>query len=316
MSKFLDMFIEHQKQGNKSINTIINYRSDLKQFENYFVAKGIEIDQIYFKLSRLDIDEYFANVKLTGGRKGEQSAAQTYNRKVTAVKMIYSYLENRDIIEKSKASHLGALKLDKDNFSKESTKYLTREEVVKIKEVAGNLETYVRMKHFQIARNKLMIEILVNSGLRNEEMRELKLDDIDFENKIMYVNIAKGNSERVLALSDRCLQYARDYIMERAIIEPKVDNLFISIRKKALTGKDTSNILNTLMTSAGMNKERIKQITPHKLRHTFGTLSVQAGVDIYRVSNDLGHKSVDTTNKFYVHQSIENIVKNRIDLGI
>lgn len=315
MSKLLDRFITDRKEK-KSSHTITAYSIDIKQFIKYFTEKkNISEDEVFTLVKKFEIDDYFLELRESGGKNNSRCKDTTYNRKIVSIKEIYKFLYDRDLIDSNNAKHLETVTIKKSDMTKEIKKSLTLNEIKELKLAAENLENYKQEPGFQSSRDQLMLHIFLNVGLRNEELRELKLNDLDLKNGIIHVNKAKMGSTRSIALSDEGIRLLKNYLKERNNKKNDCGHLFLSMRNKRITRNESvMSILKKLLSHTSIAEDRVNEITVHKLRHTFATQSVRAGVDPNRVSKQLGHKSLNTTFNFYVHNNtIEDIKDNRIE---
>jgi site-specific recombinase XerD len=150
-------------------------------------------------------------------------------------------------------------------------------------------------------RDKLMIGLMLLLGLRVSEVANLNVPDINFYNDILYVH-GKGNKERVVPISPQIKQDILNYLKYREEKFGDIPNnaLFLSRNKRRISVRRIQMIFDQLVDSLGFNEGKEhepsrKKITCHKLRHTFGTLSAQEGVDILTLKDLLGHTSINTT---------------------
>jgi len=147
----------------------------------------------------------------------------------------------------------------------------------------------------EITRNYVIF--FLNTGLRLGELQRLKWADIDFENKLVRVEIAKSHCFRAIpingVLQDLLIRLKNQktakqiYVFEFSEGNPVTDYYH---RFKKLLGK--------LQIEGNI----------HKLRHTFASRLVQKGASIYEVQHLLGHASVQTT-QIYAHIRVENLQK-------
>ncbi len=171
-------------------------------------------------------------------------------------------------------------------------KILSKED---IKEII-NLNT--NLKH------RLIIKILYSSGLRLQELIDLKRNCIDFDRNLIFVKSGKGNKDRFTLLSQELksdlLKYYSNYNFE-------TDYVFEG-RNKKYSKKSVQKILEYSGKKIG------KRITPHMLRHSFATHLLESGVDIRYIQKLLGHSDIKTT-EIYTHVSNKNLqnIKSPLD---
>jgi integrase/recombinase XerD len=139
-------------------------------------------------------------------------------------------------------------------------------------------------------KHRLVIKLLYSSGLRLQELVDLKRENIDFDRNLINVSLGKGKKDRITLLSD---SLKNDLLKYYSSNDFKTKYLFEG-RKAKYSKKSVQEILNKLGVKA-----RIK-ITPHMLRHSFATHLLEAGIDIRYIQKLLGHSDLKTT-KIYTH---------------
>ena len=137
-------------------------------------------------------------------------------------------------------------------------------------------------------REKAIIDFLYSTGLRLSECASVKLTDINWQNRSVKVHHGKGDKARIVFFDAEAEVSMREYLKSR---EDNTDALFVSRKKphQALTGR----ALEVIVRKVG---ERINiGVYPHRLRHTFATRSLQAGMSIENLQKLLGHSKTETT---------------------
>ena len=143
--------------------------------------------------------------------------------------------------------------------------------------------------HFAL-RNKALIELAYGSGLRRSELVNLDIDDIDRENKTVYVQ-GKGGCTRIVPITEYALTSIREYIATRGVHRGP---LFLSCYKRRLA----VNSVNWILKKAGIH--------PHQLRHACATHMLKNGCSIRVIQELLGHKDLKTT-QIYTHINKEQL---------
>jgi len=163
---------------------------------------------------------------------------------------------------------------------------LSKEEVSKMIESTNNL------------KHKLVIMFLYYAGLRLDEARNLKWQDIDFDREIIHLKTAKGDKERVVFLHKNLIDALRVY-------EAKEEGpVFISQREGKYNKRTIQQIVKCASKKVGIKKN----VTPHTLRHSFATHLLESGADIRYIQQLLGHKDLKTT-QIYTHVANKDIKK-------
>lgn len=169
-------------------------------------------------------------------------------------------------------------------------------------EVKALVDAY-KMTTYLEARNKLIIMVFADTGLRNLELCHLMKSNIG-ETTIKI--IGKGKKERYLAISPALKKYLMkfDRIREQYLKDDfrGNDNLFLSFRGKPLTVEAVERVVKIAGERAGIT--RVIRISPHTIRHTYAQLMLQNGCDVYSLSRLLGHEDISITKRYL--QSLED----------
>ena len=270
--KHLDNYIDYIKSNKRYSNyTVSNYYKDINDFIKYLSNKDylkINDDDVVYYLEYLYKLEYNKN---------------TISRKLSSLRSFYNYLVNNDVISYNYFNNHKNPKKDKL-----LPKYL-RDEDVKI--------MYDKCKN---VRDKLILELLFVTGIRVSELVNIKINDINFNNREIKI-LGKGSKERIVIFSNNCLNNINDYLSSRN----KVSNyLIINKDGNKISTTSIRNILNKIKLISGVRTK----ITPHMLRHTFATDMLNNGADLVSVKKILGHESLDTTS-IYTHVTNEHVKK-------
>ncbi|MBU2496658.1 MAG: tyrosine-type recombinase/integrase [Nanoarchaeota archaeon] len=164
---------------------------------------------------------------------------------------------------------------------------LTKEEVTKLVDSA---------KH---KKSKLIISLLYSSGLRVSEALNMKIQDIDLHEKVGYVRQGKGKKDRIFILSDKLALELEDYLKNKK----REEHLFPGKDGK-MTSRNVQKMIRKTAKRAGINKK----VSPHTLRHSYGTHLLENGVDIRKIQILLGHSQLSTT-QLYTQVSTEELKK-------
>lgn len=179
-----------------------------------------------------------------------------------------------------------------DFFQIKSPKIYPQRVVVLSREEVETFVEGLSVKYRAIA------ECLLSTGARISELLALDRDDI-IDGEIRIIS-AKNKIERTLVMTDRAQHWLNKYLKTRKDDNPA---LFMSNTGDRLACGTVENIFRMYRESRGIEKK----ITPHVFRHTAGSWLYNGTRDIVAAQNYLGHKSIDTTVRFYVNVDEEKL---------
>lgn len=148
-------------------------------------------------------------------------------------------------------------------------------------------------------KSRLLVQLLYSSGMRVSECINLRVEDLDFNEKICLVKQGKGKKDRMTLLSDALLVSLKDYLEKHRISSGLV---FCNKEGKPLTPRNVQKIVSGAAKRAGITKK----VTPHKLRHSFATHLLDSGISIRVIQELLGHSNLQTT-QIYTRVSKEHL---------
>ncbi len=147
-------------------------------------------------------------------------------------------------------------------------------------------------------KHKLVLMFLYYAGLRLNEVRNLRWQDLDFDREIIHVKAAKGEKERVVFLHPKLKELLKIYRIGTEGL------IFLSQRGE----KYNKRTIQQIVKHAAKKSEIKKKVTPHTLRHSFATHLLESGADIRYIQQLLGHKDLKTT-QIYTHVANKDIKK-------
>lgn len=153
-------------------------------------------------------------------------------------------------------------------------------------------------------KSKLIIQFLYATGLRVSELVNLKVQDLNLNEKTGKVVKGKGNKDRMFILPEKLINELQNHIKEHP------QNIFLFSKEKPITTRNIQKIVRATAQRADITKK----VTPHTLRHSYATHLLESGTDIRIIQTLLGHENLNTT-QIYAHVSTEQIkkVKNPLD---
>ncbi len=164
--------------------------------------------------------------------------------------------------------------------------------------------------HFQRTRNHAIVAVFLYAGLRCKELLDLELLDVNLESGTILVRCGKGAKDRYVPMHHKLRYVLKRYLDDRKRLGKKSFYLFTGIRSdKPLNYKDVCRLCRRVSGEAGI------KFTPHQLRHTFASVSIEQGIGIVQVKEILGHSNISST-MIYLKISPKGLKEslNKIDL--
>jgi site-specific recombinase XerD len=152
-------------------------------------------------------------------------------------------------------------------------------------------------------RDKLILSILYDTGMRASEILNLTVQDIDFSSLLVFISNAKGGKQRYVPIGEKTVEILKDYLPLRNMIQKRnIQTLLLSYNGMPI--KSTKTIWD-IVNRHGV-KATGKSVYTHLIRHTTATHLLQNGADIRDICEILGHKTISTTQK-YTHTDITHL---------
>ncbi len=175
--------------------------------------------------------------------------------------------------------------------------HLSKAEYERLLELAATPVLDRAVDRWYAVRNVAIIAVLVDSGIRVSELCAMKRSHVDLEQRVAEVWQGKGNKFRVVALTSRACRALQAHWEKQKTGCAVIEN----INGHPVSYSGIYSLMKRLGDKLGRN------IYPHLLRHTYATISIENGADVTYVSEQLGHKSIETT-MIYVHCDVADRV--------
>lgn len=268
--KLLKKFLATKRVEGRSEKTIERYRYIIARFYHSINCPLDEVDVYALRL-------YLAELEQAG------SNSNTINGVRAVLSSFYGWIHNEGFIDKNPAANLGVVKC-----KKVIRKPYTGAELELIKGACRTL------------RDRALVEFLLATGCRVDEVTNLDIDDVNFITREVTV-LGKGNKERVVFLNDVCVLHLSKYLDSR-----KDDGraLFVGKAGQRLQNGGVRAMLKRIEAETG-----VENVHPHRFRRTLATSLIDKGMSIQDVAAILGHANINTTTT-YIYVNKENVKAN------
>ena len=275
-----DIFLRALQGQNYSPKTLRAYGDDLTQFLEWVQKNRVDWE-MPTRFSRADIEgfmQYLASQRMSG---------VTRVRKLAAIRKFLAFMAEHTILAGNPANTVkGARREEKEPniLYKEQYKAL-------LYEAAHNIRDYA------------IIQTFLQTGIRLSELVNLRVEDVDFEHRILTVRQGKGKKDRQILLVDEAVKALRNYMRYRnteLILDD--ETFFLAKNGTSLNVSTVKYLVAKYVKKAGI----WKKVSVHTLRHTFGAHKADKHMSLATLQELMGHKKKETTLK-YIHLAKTNL---------
>lgn len=193
-----------------------------------------------------------------------------------------------------------ALKFFYDGVLKKNIVYIKSPKVSKkLPVVLTKEEVKTLIRSIKNGTHMLVVSLLYSSGLRVSELVNLKVGDIELDERIGWVRSGKGRKDRMFILPNALIED-----LKRHFSGKKDTDYIFSGYKERMSARNVQKIVSSAAENAGLSKH----VHVHTLRHSFATHLLEAGEGIRKIQELLGHADLSTT-QIYTHVSKEELKK-------
>lgn len=280
ISNFSDYLSKEKKFSN---NTVVAYVRDVDTFKNFcFEYHNLKnISKVPYSIIR----DWIINLS------EKKLSALTINRKISSLSKFYDFLIKIQEIKSSPLQNHKRLKVQKKIIIP-----FSEDEVLKVIDVFSN--------DFEGKRNLLIVDMLYSTGIRREELINIKINDLQLNQNLIKV-LGKRNKERLVPLIINLKKRIENYLKYRKEIKTNFPFLFIT-----KTGKKIGPSLVYRVVKNYFSKVSTKvKTSPHVLRHSFATHMLNNGADINSIKEIMGHSSLAST-QIYTKIKLPKIIND------
>ena len=267
-------FLKYEKKY--SPHTIKSYEDDISDFSSFLERE---------KINRL-VEVTYTEVKFYLRNHQRKLKSTTVSRRISSLRSFYRFLKNEGQIKTNPFSLVKSPKKEKKLPS-----FLYQDELFETFE-------HINIKTPLGVRNKLIFELLYATGIRASELINIKLSDLDLNDKKILI-YGKGSKERYVNYGSVAYNLLEEYLnnTRRELIKEKNHQfLIINHLGDKITTRGVGLIIEKIIKDTALKNK----ISPHSLRHTFATHLLNEGADLLTVKELLGHSSLSST-QIYTH---------------
>lgn len=266
-----------------SAHTILAYENDLKQF-SFYLDEVYELEDLA-KVNDKVVRSWMVHLSDLG------LSARSINRKLSSLKSFYRFSCNNGFCSINPLINIVGPKQEQ-----------RLPEFVDEKEMRNLFSSISFDDSFEGIRDKIMLDLFYQTGMRLSELRGLKVSDVDFSKKVLKV-LGKRNKERLIPLHDSILKSLQSYIDERKNnVQADESALVINNKGTKCNEKFVYRTVNSYLSTVTLTTKK----SPHIIRHTFATHMLNRGADLNTIKEILGHANLAAT-QVYTHNSIDKL---------
>ncbi|RFC54467.1 tyrosine-type recombinase/integrase [Brumimicrobium aurantiacum] len=269
------------KEKRVSSHTCTAYKNDIESFLSF---SAIENNTDLKEVSYQNVRSWIVELINLG------YSNRTVNRKLSSLRTFFKWALGLGFVDLDPMLKIKGPKLEK-----------RLPEFVKEEEIDDSELKQLFPDGFSGFRDRLMIEVLYQTGIRLSELINLKRSDID-QDKIKV--LGKRNKERFIPLTVELFQQISAYLDHEVYKEAGIEYVFITDKGKKLYPKFVYRKVNYYLSLLTNLSKR----SPHILRHTFATHMLNNGAGLETLKEVLGHASLSAT-QVYTHNSFDQISK-------
>lgn len=282
IEKKADFLVYVQVERNLTANTCKSYTSDLHQFFSFWEKYNNDTQQdadIKIVLERFLIHLFH--------KKTQKSSIA---RKISCFTSFERFLKSSGIDIN--------LKLTRPTVEKKLPTYLSLDEITYLLDTVQDKD----LVSARPIRDKAIFETFYATGIRCSELTLIKIEDINFNEKTILIT-GKGRKQRYVLFGEKAKQRIMQYIHEERIYNDRGDTtLFLNHKGTSLTSRSIQKIFTMFSKFLTVRKH----LSPHKIRHSFATHLLNAGLDLRALQELLGHQSLSSTEK-YTHVTTKDL---------
>ena len=297
----IEKFFQDREMQGYSPETIFHERQRIEYFLEFLKARD---EENLGEITLETLNKFQMHIYKNPGKSGKPLALAVQGLILIVVRSFFRWLVRNNHILADPASGLELPRI-KQKFPKG---IMTKKEIEKVL-AAPDVDTTRGL------RDRAIMEVLYSTGMRNKELRELKVYDVNLPEGQIHIRQGKGGKDRIVPMGEIAAKYVELYLHEsrqkilnsqgrNAHINEDPGYLFLSTNKTQLVGLSLRQIIKQYALKVGLKNV----ITPHSFRHTCATHLLKGHANIRHIQILLGHRSLVST-QVYTHLEIGDLKK-------
>ena len=272
MGKEIDNYLQFIRlEKNLSPHTVVAYRCDLEQWEQFLTGGKEALD--VKSVTTGDIRAWMLHLNKQG------DSARTMRRKVQAVRSFYKWLMKQGMASDSPAAAVELARIPK-----------RLPQLVRTSSMDNLLDQEIDETDFVQVRNRLIVMMLYETGMRRAELLDLLDRNVDTASGELKVH-GKRDKDRIIPFGTELAQAIDSYRLLRDELVRGCEHFFVKEDGNPLYPMLVYRIVRRALQEVGVTSKR----SPHVLRHSFATRMINSDKSMKEVADMLGHQKIDNT---------------------
>lgn len=285
--KYLYQFLDHLRSNHYEKNSISCYKQNLLKASKFFLSKNIYDEKCINEKDIVSYMEYLKSLNYTN---------QYCYRNLLSLKRFFKFLEEKNIIFINPA-----LCVEYPKIERTKSKALDVEEIF---EILNKIDTSTNYG----IRLRMIFEVLYSSGIRPKELLNLKINDINFDSKSLFINQGKMKKDRIVPIGETALFWIKKYMNEvrsKCVKDKEKDrNYLLGALNQNGKKLDYASLRNIAYKS--IKRYNLPKFRMYSFRISFATHLLQNGLNILYIKDLLGHSSLISTCA-YLNVKVKNL---------
>jgi integrase/recombinase XerD len=291
INKAMNLYLKHLRATGTPYYTIKGTKYGLKSLSNFLEQEKVnDIENITHDV----LAEYQEDLAFRLTAKGTLLSLATREKLIIIVRNFIRYLHEQDYLLHNPAKNIKPPK----KWRKLPKAIVSPDEMKTLVHTPDNQTN-------QGYRDRIILEILYDTGMRRSELANLKIGDMDLQTGYVCIRNGKGGKDRVVPLSQRVCEKVRNYI---AFVRPdyikEKDSHYLILNRSG--NKMVPNGIYVVVKRIGILSGIKKNVTTHTMRHTCATHMLRNGASVRHIQEMLGHESLEST-QIYTHVTINDL---------